>query len=471
MLNKTSPYHAIVLGGSIAGLLTARILAQYIEKVTIIEKDVLPINPGTRKSVPQGHHPHVILSKALQLIEKWFPEFIDDMASVGAIPVDPANDVCWFFPLSWMPRYSSGIKVLSSLRPQIEWCLKKSLLASFSNVTILENHSAIGLFTNKDNTCITGVKLKTPFGDIEQMDATITIDTTGHTSRTPDWLASIGYEKPKEEEVVINVGYTTRIYKRPDDFKEGWRGYGILPDFPKTSRGAVLSTVQNNQWIISLTGYSGDHAPVDDIGFMQFARSLPKTHLYNLLKNETPLSSTKVFKLLKIRRRYYEKLSHFPDGLIVLGDALCTFNPIFGQGITVASICAEELERLLQKGVTPDMKRFSETFHLKASKRVSMAWHLSNIINFSYSQVKTKRRMFLPSMRWFLKKTLETCSKNPKVGQVFLELFQMNTGIKTIANPSFLFPILLNIIKSPILPLSKRANVGNIPDPMDITIK
>lgn len=457
---------AVIIGGSITGLLTAYALADNFDEVIIIEKDLLPTTPTPHKSVPQGHHVHVIYGSALELIESWFPGIVAEMVTAGANVIDFSKDLPRFFQGKWTLRYNSGVKSLLSLRPHVEWHLRCRLLAAYPNVSIREHCTVEGFQTNDNSACITGVKYKDANGQTATINADITVDASGRGSQTPAWLAAIGYSKPKEAAIEINLGYTTRMYQCPSYFQENWKGLVLYPECPYSWRSGMILSVQNNQWIVSLAGYFGDHAPSDDTGFLEFARSLPQPHIYNWLKNEIPLSASKVFKVQQIRRRYYEAQTRFPNGLIVIGDALCLFNPVFGQGITIASICVAELRSSLAmhlKKSPRDLKGFSYAFQRKLAKHLYLPWHFANIIHFGYPQTKGSRPLLSSMLFRPCIKAMEGCSENRRIHQTFLKVLQMYAGFRALLTPSFLIAVMQYIIKSAFWPLMKRTSIQDVP--------
>lgn len=473
MNEKKNLKDAVVIGGSIAGLLAARVLAEHFENVIILEKDTLPTEPEAHKSVPQGNHIHVILGQGQDFLESRFPGILKEIENSGGNIVDFSKDISWFFQGSWRTRHTSGMTCLLSLRPHTEWHVRRRLLAEYPNVTIRENSLVEGLLTDDKKTWVTGVKLKYTNSEPEEITADLTVDSSGRGSQTPQWLEQMGYHKPREAEIGIGLCYTSRIYNRPDNFNEDWKLLALFPKFPDSWRGGILSSVQDNQWIVTMNGYFGEVAPVDDHGFLQFASSLPKPDIYNWIKNETPVSATKVFKVPKIRRRYYEELSKFPDGLIVIGDANCIFNPIFGQGITAASRYSWQLDECLSKLARKSpgsMKNFSKTFQKKLTKHLDLPWFLTTMIDLSYPQTKGNRPPGMLLISWFFRQVLETCSKNARVNQSFMKVLHMYAGLGTLLKPSFFLPVLFYGIKSSFVPLAKRADIAEIPRQMNLNL-
>jgi 2-polyprenyl-6-methoxyphenol hydroxylase-like FAD-dependent oxidoreductase len=200
---------AIVIGGSIAGLMTARVLADNAENVVVLEKDTVPAKPESHKTVPQGNHIHVILGQGKDFLESCFPGILQEIKASGGNIVDSAKDVSWFFQGSWRTRHTSGMTSLLSLRPHTEWHFRNRLLAEYPNVTIRENCQVNGFLSNEDNTRVTGVKFKRPGGDLEKMTCDLVVDSSGFASQTPDWISGMGYERPPETEIGIGLCYTS----------------------------------------------------------------------------------------------------------------------------------------------------------------------------------------------------------------------------------------------------------------------
>lgn len=451
--------HAVVMGAGMAGLITARVLADYYEKVTILEKETLLDEPVPRKYIPQGHHIHLVLSRGKDFIENCFPGIMDEIAQAGGHMVDASSDVSWFFQNTWRARQVSGVASLLSLRPYLEWHIRQRLLAGYPNVIIHENCEVTEFLMNENNTGIIGLNYLNASGDIKKILADLTVDCSGRKSKTSQWLENAGYNRPREEVVEINLGYASRIYKCPADFKEDWKLLALYPEIPKTWRAGVIAHVQDKQWIVTLVGYFGDHAPANENGFLEYARSLPRPDVYNQIKYAEPVSQIKVFKMPRIHWNHYEKLSRFPEGLIITGDAYCVFNPFFGQGITAITCYAGELRHCLQERAlkgTDNMKGFPIAYHKRVAKQILLPWFLTNVIDLSYKQAKGKRPLGLPVLSWFLKKVIRGSACNSRINQAFLNVYHMNSGIEAFLKRSFLKPFLSYLIRDTFFPGQKR---------------
>jgi len=462
--------HAIVIGGSIGGLLAARALADYFKRVTILERDVFPEDPVTRKTVPQGNHIHVLLNEGQTIVENLFPGIIREMTEAGANWIDSAQDFSWFFQGSWRPRHKSKNRFLLTFRPYVDWHIRRRLFQDCPNVKALENAVAENLLSNPEKNRVTGVRFTENGGPAQELEADLVVDSSGRTSKTPDWLEQMGYSRPREKEIGIELAYTSRIYKRPERFQEDWKFLVLYPQFPSNWRAGFISSIQNDQWIVSLNGYFDDHAPTSDAGFLEFAKSLPKPDIYNWIKDEKPLTEAKIYKIPRIRRRYYEKLSRFPDGLIVIGDANCVFNPIFGQGMTAVSLYVKALRNMLAKRLhnsTDDLQGFSRAFQKSLKSSLDLPWFLTNMVDLSYPQTKGPRPPGMRLISWFLARTLEALSRNPRLSETFLDVLHLHGGLGKLINPFFSMPILAHGIKAFFVPLEKRAETREMPSIRD----
>lgn len=462
--------HAVVIGGGVGGLLAARVLSDHFEKVTVLERDIYPGKPVSRKTIPQGNHLHILLSKGISIIEKYFPGIIKNLQDAGENYLDASRDIAWFFHGAWRPRNKSDIKFFTIYRPCLDWILHERVIKDCPRVTILEKCVVNNLLTNPEKTSVTGVHYTNVDGKPVNLNADLVVDSSGRTSQTPQWLVDMGYQPPNEKEIVINVTYTTRIYNRPATFNDDWSLFISYPEYPKNWRAGSISEIRDNQWMVTQAGYFGDHAATDDTSFLEFAKTTPRLEIYNLIKNLKPISETILYKIPRIRRRFYEKLSRFPDGLVVIGDANCVFNPVFGQGISAASLYVEALKTNLEiwsQKHPGELTGLSSAFQKSLPKALDLPWFLTNLIDLSYPQTIAKRPFGVTFFSWFFARTLDAVSRNPRLHKTFLEIMHLEKGVAALINPAFTLPVLFHGIKSFFVPLQKRANTGEIPRIID----
>ena len=363
--------HAVVIGGSIAGLLATRALTDHFDRVTLYEADRFPDTVDNRKGVPQGRHAHGLLSSGFQVMESFYPGLADELVAQGAERGDVARDVIWCLGGSYKLRFECGFGGVVLSRPLLETTIRGRTTALHS-VDVTAGTRVRGLATSSGR--VSGVDIDAD-GVVTSVSADLVVDATGRGSHAPAWLETLGYVPPLEETVEIGVGYSTRVFRRrPSDFDE-LNGMVCGVDPLRRKRFGVALRMEGERWTVTLGGFLGDHAPTDDRGFVEFARSLASPDIHHVVRETEPLSDYVTHKFPSNRRRRFERLDRFPDGLLVLGDGLCSFNPIYGQGMSVAACEAQALGeclRIPESDHAPLWRRFFD----RAAPIVDIAWTL-----------------------------------------------------------------------------------------------
>ena len=378
-------HRAIVLGGSMAGLLAARVLAESFEEVLVVDRDELTGVTTARRGVPQGRHVHGLLARGQQILEELFPGFTADAMASG-IPTGDLGELRWFFGAGRLQPATTGLICISASRPLLE-AQVRTRVGALPNVRLVERTDIVGITASDGNGRITGALIhrqgeETP----EQLQADLVLDATGRGSRTPLWLAELGYERPSEEQVKIDVSYTSKLFRLPDESVLSG-DLSINPvATPVTPRGAFLSRIEDGKIAVSLYGMVGESAPTDSEGFLAFAKSLAVQDVYDVLQHAEPLGDAHLYRYQASVRRRYEHLARFPQGYLVLGDAACSFNPVYGQGMTVAAMEATALREHLAGG-QPD----AADFHRAIAEVIDVCWQTSVSGDLSYPQVEGPR--------------------------------------------------------------------------------
>ncbi|MDQ4070668.1 MAG: FAD-dependent monooxygenase [Actinomycetota bacterium] len=365
---------AVVIGGSMAGLSAAAVLAPRFSSVVIVERDPIADHPADRKGVPQGRHAHGLLPAGLERLERWFPGLTQELVEAGATEVDIGNDAVWYQGGGYRRRFRTGLSGPVASRALLEHQVRRRALA-LANVTLRSGARATGLTTDDDGSAVTGVILD----DGTTLAADLVVDASGRAARSLPWLRALGYDAPPTSHIGIDVAYASRVFQAgaPTDWK-----VAVVLAGPPTGRQGVVLPLEGGRWLVTLAGMHGEHPPTDGAGFLAFARSLPSPEVADLVERAAPLGPIVSHRLASNQRRHVERLRRVPGGLVLLGDAVCSFNPIYAQGMSTAALQAEALEQTLERVGGVDA-RFVKAFYKAAAKAITPAWQLTTGADFA----------------------------------------------------------------------------------------
>ncbi len=380
---------AVVLGGSLAGLLAANALAEVYPEVLVVDRDELAGVQAPRRGAPHGGHAHGLVARGQLILEEQFPGLLSDLEAAGVRSGDFGGNIRWYFNGRKLQPAETGLLSVPSTRPVLEHHVRNRV-AKIPGVRFIEQHDIVGLETTPDSSRVTGARVQRRDGGTpaEVLSADLVIDATGRGSRTPAWLAELGYDRPGEDKVKVDLAYTTRHYRVPRD------PFGddiciVAAATPEHPRGAVYYRMpdDDNRVELSVTGVLGDHPPTDPEGFLDFVRSLPVPEIYESLIGAEPLDDPVMFRFPASVRRRYERLTRFPAGLLVIGDAVCSFNPVYAQGMAVAAIQSRTLAEQLRKAPVPEPRRYFAAI----SKQIDSPWEFAAIGDLGYAGVEGPR--------------------------------------------------------------------------------
>lgn len=426
--------HAIIMGGSLAGLLAARVLAKHFDRVSIVERDFFPEKPAPRPGIPQSQHLHILLTRGKIILEQLFPGLENELIAAGAPRLDPKS-IAWFSPAGWATHFTPDPDDLVMFSRDLLDRQIRHRLTENTNVHFLEGGTVTGLLANAQGTAIAGVSVKKRdrqnSGNIneENLNADLVVDASGKVSQTPKWLKKLGYESPPETAINAFVGYATRIYECSGKLSD------TAPVFVSTAppfrtRGGGIFPIEGNRWLVTLGGGDRDYPPADAAGFVEFARSLPTPMIYNAIKDARAIAPAYSYRGTENRLRHYERLSRYPENLVIVGHAVCAFNPVYGQGMTVAGLDAQMLDECLQKQrqryPEGDLTGFGRHFQQKLAKLHTIPWTFAISQDSRYRGSEGAKPNLAARLTInYMDLVLKALTADAKVCQAFLEVLHM----------------------------------------------
>jgi len=448
--------HAVVLGGSLAGLLAARVLSDHFEHVTLIERDVYPDTPETRRGIPQANHVHGLLLRGRQVLEELFPGLQDEMMAEGAPLLDMANDIAWYTRAGWGIRFPSDLRILAFTRPLLDLHVRRRISKN-PRVEIMDNTEVLRLLPDSVENRISGVLVCSRATELDRrvakaISADLIVDTTGRASRAPRWLKDLGYEAPEESVVNAYLGYASRLYRIPKDFSGGWQCAFVQSAPPERKRGALVIRVEGNRWLVTLVGGGRDYPPSDDAGFLEFTRSLPVSTVYDAISAAEPLSPIKTHRGTENRLRHFDCATRLPDNFLLFGDSVCAFNPVYGQGMTIASLGALMLDKCLreQERLRPDgsFTGLSRRFQKQLAKVNKAPWMLATSEDYRYRETDgAGPNAMTKFMHRYMENVLLLATKSVGARSVLLRVFNILAPPTALFQPQVLFRVLLQMLK------------------------
>ncbi len=437
MTTQSNSRTAIVLGASIAGLWAARVLADYFDQVVVLDRDYLPEGPDPRPGVPQARQYHILLLRGLQILRQLFPGAEEELIAAGAVPFDVTGDVKLRSRGRWLRQFPSGQCLLSCSRVLLEATLRRRLRQD-PRVRFVEGVEVTGLVTDPSAAKVTGVRLqrRSPGASVphdadaaqegELISGDLIVDALGRRSPTPDWFAALGYPRPEETVVDSFLGYVTRRYRQPVDFQPGCRMMLITATPPHDPRGGLIFPEEDNVLVVMMTGANKDYPPTDEEGFDAFARSLGPEY-YAAVQAAEPLGKPLGYRGTDSRWRHYEKLTRWPERYVVLGDAFCGFNPVYGQGMTVAALSAVALgDEIARAGGQLD--GVAQRAEQAIAKVTAGAWLLASGADFQWPETMGAaggNGLTDRLARWYLDRLLDKLGQDERVRMAFNDVNQL----------------------------------------------
>jgi 2-polyprenyl-6-methoxyphenol hydroxylase-like FAD-dependent oxidoreductase len=438
--------HAVVVGGGVAGLLAARVLASHFDQVTLVERDPLPEVLQARKGVPQGRMQHVMLPRGQQLIERLFPGYGRELEATGAVTLRIPADALVLTPAGWLDRSLTGWPLHSASRPMFEGVLRRRV-RDLPGVTILDGHHVTALLTSPDRRQVTGTVLHQVAGvddsATRELVADLVVDASGRGSRAPAWLAEAGYPAPTTTRVDPDVGYASRIYRIPPGFRADWQAVLLTSQPPSMPRTGYLLPIEDGQWMLGLMGAAGQHPPTDEDGFTAFLRSLRHPVIADVLATAEPVTPVRAYRGTANLMRHYERMASRPERFVVLGDAVCAFNPVYGQGMSTAAIAAETLDACLseqrRRYGAGNLDGLARRFQRRLARRNAEPWMLSTSEDLRFPTT-TGMNVDLATrlMHRYADRLQPVIIQDVGIAEIYLQVFGMLARPTTLFTPRVL---------------------------------
>ena len=426
--------HAVVIGAGIAGLTAARVLAGRFAHVTVLDRDTLPAGGGPRRGVPQSGHGHILLVSGLRELTGLFPGLADELADRGASRFDLGSGLYNYRFGRLRPAAPVGHDLTSMSRPLLEAVLR-GRVAARPEVTCRDGVAVTALTGTAD--AVTGVVLDTG----ETIAADLVVDCSGRGSRSDRWLGDLGLPAPRQLEVKVGVGYATRLYRRVPGQLAGWQGALVLPDPPAEKRSGLALPIEDDRWLVSIGGWHVGAVPDDIAGFETYAKSLPDPIVADLIAEAEPLGAPVSIRFPASRRRLFGELARHPAGFLTVGDAGCSFNPIYGQGMTVAVLAAVALGETLDRhgSVTAAAAR---AYYRAAATLIAVPWRFAVGNDFAYPETTGPRPRGVGLTNWYARRLAIAAHRSPELTQTYVKVQQLLAPPSELLRPAVVAKVL-----------------------------
>jgi 2-polyprenyl-6-methoxyphenol hydroxylase-like FAD-dependent oxidoreductase len=421
---------AIVIGASMSGLLAARVLSDFYDEVVILERDTFSDQIENRRGVPQGQHAHAILSGGSQALERQFSGITQELINSGAILGDAANDGRWFFEGAALKRAPSSSRAIMSSRPLLEGTIRKRV-RSLKGVTILEGRSVQHLHYS-------GGRVKGVRTGNEILNADLVIDASGRGSQSAKWLEWLRFPVPRKEMVEIDVAYTTRLFRRRATDINGDL-FAVVPATPETPNSGVVLAQEGDRWIATMIGRFGQQPPTALDEFIGFAKRLNDPYIFQAIRHAEPIGDAMTMRFPASIRRRFEDVPKSPTGFLVFGDAICSFNPVYAQGMTLAALQADALSEQLSKGGGDLAKRF----YRAAAKVIDNPWSMAVGSDLMLPGTKGRRPLGARLMGRYIARLHKLGHHDADAAQAFLRVTQLLDEPSSLMRPSLALRVLL----------------------------
>ncbi|WP_394850844.1 hypothetical protein LZC95_25720 [Pendulispora brunnea] len=419
---------AIVIGGSLAGMCTARVLGDFFDEVVMLERDLLPEGIAARPGVPQSRHTHVLLPRGEREMEKLFPGFVAAMLAGGAVRFDIGTDMAVRRTFGWQTLGATA-EVLWASRNLLEGTMR-ALFRQQTKVRVIDGVQVLGLLGTPGQ--VRGVRLRsgTRERELPELLAELVVDASGRNTAIDAWLRELGVTPPQTERVDAHAGYASRFYRppprRPADW--WWKGLWVEAE-PGRPRGGVIFPIEDDCWLVTASGFNRAYPPTDEQGFLAHFASLSSPMASRVLSQAEPISPIHGFRSMANVFRRYERWTAGPAGFVAVGDAACAFNPVYGQGMAASAVCAAILGQVLRR--SGPRARFERAFFREQATFLAGPWALATASDFRWPDTEGTRPNVPAAVGRYMKWAIEAAHHDGALRRRLFPAFDL-TGTATL---------------------------------------
>ncbi|MEV0276930.1 FAD-dependent monooxygenase [Streptomyces sp. NPDC050610] len=442
----TAPHpRAVVLGTGLAGLLTAAVLAGDGVSVTLVDRDRMPSTPAARKGLPQARHAHLLWSGGARVIESLLPGTTDRWIAAGARRISLPTGLVALSAKGWLPRWPEMQYLMACTRDLLDWVVREQVLAR-PGITLRDGADVLGL--DGDARRVTGVRFHdtAAAGGVAHLAADLVVDATGRGSQAPRWLTELGLPAVREERVDSGLAYVTRIFRAPP----GAENFPVVSVQPKAgldrpAQGATLVPIEDGRWLITASGTRGGEPPTEADGFEGFCRRLDHPVLADLIAQVQPLTDVFVSHSTVNRRRRFERLPRWPAGFVAAGDSVATFNPVYGQGMSVAALGADALRRELRRGGLGD-PGLARRAQRALARTADSAWDLATGQDIRYpGAIGDQPPVAARLLRGYFDRLMRSATGRPDVARAMIDVMTLSAPVDALLRPA----VALSVLRGP----------------------
>jgi 2-polyprenyl-6-methoxyphenol hydroxylase-like FAD-dependent oxidoreductase len=407
---------AIVVGAGMGGLLFARVLSDWCTRVLVLERDSLPQDSEPRPGVPQCRHLHVLLAGGSRAMEAMLPGLVADMRAAGAVELIVGLSARIESPgYEPFPRRDLGFSTYSLSRPLLELCVRRRVQA-IPNI-VIEHQSSVEQLLHSDQG-VTGVSLR----DGRQVHGDLVIDASGRGELTLRTLAALGLPRPRETVIGVDLNYTTAVFKIPEHADHDWQSVLMLPQAPETSKGLLMAVIEGGRWICAVGWRGQETAPFDRDSYVEWTRNLRTQTCYHAIKDAEMLGKVLRFAFNESRYRHFAQQETWPRGLLPVADTICRFNPIYGQGMSVAALEAEAFGELLTAEPNGDLGELTRRFLQRCDQVIEGPWLSAAVPDLAYPDTRGERPPDLQASLKFGRALTELGARDASVHKLMMEV-------------------------------------------------